>query len=730
MYRILLLTIVSFVFQHKNSFSQNIIKNSKMNKNTSLLYKKDLTPPDATKRLHLMEEHGDKRIDPYYWMRLSDEQKLADTPDKHTQSVLDYLNAENDYKEAMMSHLSEAQESLFEEIKGRIKEDDTSVPYLYNDYYYITRYEKGNEYPIYARKHKTLEAKEEVMLDVNVLAEGYEYYNVSGRSVSPDNTMLVYGEDTLSRRKYTLRFKNLQTGEMLSDVISNTTGGAVWANDNKTLFYTRKDAALRSYKIFKHKLGTDPSEDIEVYHEQDETYSTYVYKTKSKKYIVIGAWATNSQEYRILSADRPDEELTLFNPRKKDLEYSISHFNDHWYILTNKDGAFNFKVMKTPEALTQDAHWQDVIAHREDVYIEGMDLFSNFMVLNERKNANTELRVMPWKGEDYYMSFPEDAYSVGMSVNPDFDTDVIRIGYTSMTTPSSTYDYDTRTREMTLLKQQEVLGSFDKNDYTSERIMVTARDGEQIPVSIVYKKGFEKNGQNPVLLYGYGSYGNSMDPYFSSVRLSLLDRGFGYAIAHIRGGQEKGRLWYENGKFLKKKNTFTDFIDVGDYLVNNKYAAKDELYAMGGSAGGLLMGAVINMRPKLWKGVVAAVPFVDVVTTMLDESIPLTTGEFNEWGNPKDPAYYEYIKSYSPYDNVAKLDYPAMLVTTGYHDSQVQYWEPAKWVAKLRDYKTGNNPLMMHCNMGAGHGGASGRFRRFKEVAMEYAFLLDLAGKL
>lgn len=730
MYRILLLTIVSFVFQHKNSFSQNIIKNSKMNKNTSLLYKKDLTPPDATKRLHLMEEHGDKRIDPYYWMRLSDEQKLADTPDKHTQSVLDYLNAENDYKEAMMSHLSEAQESLFEEIKGRIKEDDTSVPYLYNDYYYITRYEKGNEYPIYARKHKTLEAKEEVMLDVNVLAEGYEYYNVSGRSVSPDNTILVYGEDTLSRRKYTLRFKNLQTGEMLSDVISNTTGGAVWANDNKTLFYTRKDAALRSYKIFKHKLGTDPSEDTEVYHEQDETYSTYVYKTKSKKYIVIGAWATNSQEYRILSADRPDEELTLFNPRKKDLEYSISHFNDHWYILTNKDGAFNFKVMKTPEALTQDAHWQDVIAHREDVYIEGMDLFSNFMVLNERKNANTELRVMPWKGEDYYMSFPEDAYSVGMSVNPDFDTDVIRIGYTSMTTPSSTYDYDTRTREMTLLKQQEVLGSFDKNDYTSERIMVTARDGEQIPVSIVYKKGFEKNGQNPVLLYGYGSYGNSMDPYFSSVRLSLLDRGFGYAIAHIRGGQEKGRLWYENGKFLKKKNTFTDFIDVGDYLVNNKYAAKDELYAMGGSAGGLLMGAVINMRPKLWKGVVAAVPFVDVVTTMLDESIPLTTGEFNEWGNPKDPAYYEYIKSYSPYDNVAKLDYPAMLVTTGYHDSQVQYWEPAKWVAKLRDYKTGNNPLMMHCNMGAGHGGASGRFRRFKEVAMEYAFLLDLAGKL
>lgn len=706
----------------------NKTKDKTMTPSTTLFSKSDIVPPTADKISKELTVHGDTRIDDYYWMRLSDKQKMAENPDEMTTKVVDYLNKENAYKDSMMSHLSDFENTLFEEIKGRIKEDDTSVPFLSNDYYYITKYEKGKEYPIYTRKYKTLDAKEETLLDVNTLAEGLEYYQVSRRSVSPNNKILAYGEDKVSRRQYTLRFKNLETGDMYPDKIENTTGGAVWANDNKTVFYTRKDDALRSYKIYKHVLGTDPSSDKEVYHEKDPTFSTFVYKTKSKKYIVVGSWSTVSQEYQIINADTPNAKPVMFQPRVPKLEYSIAHYEDKWYIRTNKDGAYNFKIMTTPESATGISNWKDLIAHREEVYIEGMDLFKNHMVVNERKDANTEIKIIPWGKEGYYIDFDEEAYNVGMSINPDFDSELLRIQYTSMTTPATTYDYDTQSKSLKLLKQQEVLGDFDATKYASEKIMVTARDGEKVPVSIVYKKGYKKDGSQPLLLYGYGSYGNSMDPYFSSVRLSLLDRGFAYAIAHIRGGQEKGRMWYENGKFLKKKNTFTDFIDIADHLVANKYTSKDNLFAMGGSAGGLLMGAVINMRPELWKGVVAAVPFVDVVSTMLDESIPLTTGEFNEWGNPKDKEYYDYIKSYSPYDNVEKKDYPAMLVTTGYHDSQVQYWEPAKWVAKLRDYKTDNNPLLLHCNMGAGHGGASGRFRRYKEVATEYAFLLDLAG--
>jgi len=700
-----------------------------INYKESMLSKKaGVSAPTADKVPHKMTAHGDERVDDYYWMKLSDKQKLADKPDASTQKVLDYLNAENSYREEMTAHLNGFQEKLFEEIKGRIKQNDESVPFKYNGYYYITKYEEGKEYPIHTRKKGSLDAKEEVMLDVNVLAEPYEYYNVAGRSVSPDNKILVYGEDTLSRRQYTLKFKNLESGEMYDDVIANTTGGATWANDNKTIFYTRKDAALRSFKIFKHKLGTPADQDVEVYHEKDETFGTYVYKTKSKKYLVIGSYATLSAEYRILEADNPDGEFRIFQPRERKLEHDIYHYEDKWYVYTNKDGAVNFKIMTTPEKATTKENWADLIPHRDDVLVEGLEIFKNHLVVSERIKGNRSLRVIPNNGQEHYIDFGEDAFTSYASGNPEFDTDILRMGYTSMTTPSSTYDYNMNTKESTLLKQQEVLGDFDQSEYDSERVYATAADGTEIPISIVYKKGFTKDATRPVLLYGYGSYGSSMDPYFSSVRLSLLDRGFAFAIAHIRGGQEMGRLWYENGKFLKKKNTFTDFIDCGKYLVEHKYAAEDKLFAMGGSAGGLLMGAVVNMEPSLWKGVVAAVPFVDVVTTMLDESIPLTTGEYDEWGNPNNEEYYHYMKSYSPYDNVAAMDYPAMLVTTGYHDSQVQYWEPAKWVAKLRDMKTDENPLLMYCNMTTGHGGASGRFARYKETAMEYAFLLDLAG--
>lgn len=691
---------------------------------------KTIQAPDTKQEPTVLEKHGDKRTDNYYWMKLTDAQKMAENPDAQTKEVVDYLEAENDYKKKMMAHLEGFEGKLFEEMKSRIKQDDASVPYFKNGYFYITRYDEGNEYPIYARKKDNLDNAEEIMLDVNVLAKGFEYYNVSGRSVSPDNKILAYGVDNVSRRQYTIHFKNLETGEMYADKIENTTGGCTWANDNKTVFYTRKDAALRSYKVFRHVLGTDSKNDVEVFHEKDDTFNAFVYKTKSQKYIVFGAWATLSQEYWILDANDPMGKPKLFQPRERKLEYSIAHYGDKWYIRTNKDGAYNFKIMTCPEGATTKDNWTDLIAHEDKVFNEGIDIFKNFMVLSERRNGISTLKVRPWANPEnaYIVPFDEDAYTASTGVNPEFDTDVLRMGYTSMTTPSSVIDFDMNTKAKTLKKQQEVLGDFNADDYTSERVMVTARDGEQVPMSIVYKKGFKKDGNMPVLLYGYGSYGNSMDPYFSSVRLSLLDRGFAYAIAHIRGGQEMGRMWYENGKFLKKKNTFTDFIDCGKYLVKNNYTNSDKLFAMGGSAGGLLMGAVINMEPKLFKGVVAAVPFVDVVTTMLDETIPLTTGEYDEWGNPNDKAYYDYIKSYSPYDNIEAKEYPTMLVTTGYHDSQVQYWEPAKWVAKLRDMKTDKNPLILHTNMGAGHGGASGRFNRIKEIAMEYAFILDVAG--
>ena len=683
----------------------------------SMLYQKmDLETPTAKKQPKELTIHNDTRIDNYYWLNQREDPE-----------VISYLEEENAYTDEMMSHLKDYQENLYEEIVGRIKQTDMSVPYFRNEYWYLTRYEEGKEYPIHARKKGSLEAEEEMLLDVNVPAANYDFYSASGLQVSPDNKLLSYGEDTLSRRIYTIRIKNLETGDMLEDVIPNTTGRAIWANDNQTLFYTVKDEALRSYKIFKHKLGTPSTDDVEIFHEKDETFSTFVYKTKSQKYIVIGSFQTLSTEYRVLNADTPDADFQIFQPRERDLEYGIAHFDNEWYIRTNLD-AKNFRLMKTGEGATTKDNWQEVIAHRSDVLLEDMEIFQDYLVLGERIAGITKLRVIPKEGEEHYIDFGEDSYLAYPSANFNFDTDVIRVGFTSLTTPNSVFDYNMDTKEFTLLKQQEVVGGFNSDDYTSERHFATARDGAKVPISLVYKKGFEKNGKAPLLLYGYGSYGASMDPYFSSVRLSLLDRGFVFAIAHIRGGEEMGRQWYEDGKLLNKKNTFTDFIDCGEYLVKQGYTNPDQLFAMGGSAGGLLMGAIVNMRPDLWKGVIAAVPFVDVVTTMLDESIPLTTGEYDEWGNPNEEQYYNYIKSYSPYDNVEAKEYPAMLITTGLHDSQVQYWEPAKWVAKLREMKTDSNPLLLHTNMDAGHGGQSGRFRRYRETAMEYAFLLELAG--
>lgn len=689
-----------------------------------------LQPPKAKLIEEQITTHDDTRIDNYFWMRLSDTQKNAETPDAQTQDVLDYLNAENDYRAATMKHTEALQKNLFDEIKGRIKEDDASVPVKDNGYIYYTRFEKGQDYAFYCRKKDEVGAEEEVMLDGPKMGDGQPYFAIGGTSISKNNQYLAYGVDLVSRRQYTLHFKDLKSGEILQDKIENTTGGATWANDNKTIFYTKKDPiTLRSFQIFKHVLGTDQNEDILVYEEKDETFGCSVYKTKSSDYIMIGSWQTLSTEYRFIDANDPNGEWNVVQLRERDLEYSVDHFGDHFYIVTNLD-AKNFRLMKAPVSDPSKENWEEVIAHRDDVLLEGIDIFKDHLVVSERKAGLNQLRVINWTSKDeHYISFKDPAYMTYTFDNPDFNTTTLRYAYTSLTTPNTVYDYDMTSREQEQMKQQEVMDpEFNPKNYVSERFFVKARDGVEVPVSIVYHKNTKKDGQAPLLLYAYGSYGASMDAYFSSVRLSLLDRGFIYAIAHIRGGQEMGREWYEDGKLLNKKNTFYDFIDCGKALVENKYTSNEHLYAQGGSAGGLLMGAVINMEPKMWNGVIAAVPFVDVVSTMLDESIPLTTGEFDEWGNPKDEEYYHYIKSYSPYDNVEKKDYPNLLVTTGYWDSQVQYWEPAKWVAKLRELKTDNNLLLMHCNMDVGHGGASGRFERYKEVAMEYAFFLDLEG--
>ena len=678
----------------------------------------DIKPPVAKKISKKLEIHDDVRVDNYFWMN-----------NREDKDVINYLKAENTYCDAMMAHTKDFQKELFEELKARIKEDDSSVPYKYNGYWYITKFKKGKNYPIYTRKKDHLEAKEELLFDCNKMAEGHSYFKLVGISVSPDNKKVSYGIDTTGRRNYTIHIKNIASGKLFTNKIEQTTGSSSWANDNETLFYTKKDnQTLRAFQVYRHQLGNGL--DRLVYEEVDTTFGVAVYKSKSRKYIIIACYSTTTNEYHILNANKPNADFKIFSRRQKGLEYSISHYKDHFYILTNKDKAINFKLMKTPEAKTSTDNWENLVSHRKDTLIESVDIFKDFFVLSERTNGLNLIRIKRWDAkEDYYLPFNSETYTAYTTTNIDFDTELLRYGYNSMVTPASIIEFNMRTKTSTVLKEQEVLDkTFNKDNYIEERLWATAKDGTKIPMSVVYKKGVVKNGKNPVLQYAYGSYGSTVDPYFSTIRLTLLNRGFVYVISHVRGGEYLGRNWYEKGKLLQKKNTFTDFIACSEYLIKELYTSPKHLYAMGGSAGGLLIGAVINIRPKLYNGVIAAVPFVDVMTTMLDDSIPLTTGEYDEWGNPNDRVYYNYMKSYSPYDNVKRKPYPHMLVTAGFYDSQVQYWEPAKWVAKLRELKTGANTLFLRTNIDAGHGGASGRFESLREDAEEFAFLLDLEG--
>ena len=685
------------------------------------------TPPMASKQDSTLSIHGDTRVDPYFWMRLTDAQKRANRPDTQTQQVLQYLEEENTYTKTVMQDTEGLQTQLYNEMVERISPNDESVPYFKNGYWYYTRYEEGKEYPIYARKKETLSAEEEILLDANERAQEYEYYSAQGLAVSPDNKTLAFAEDTLSRRVYTLRFKDLETGEILSDRIPNVQSDGAWANDNQSYFYTTKDTvSLLSNKIWRHRLGEAVDDDELKYEEEDPSFYIGVTKSRSGDYIIIWHRSTLANDYHLLKADQPDGDFTRFIPREEKHLYHIGHIDDKFYVLTDWD-APNYRLMEASVGATKKSQWREVVPHREDVLLDDMELFKQYLVLTEKSNALPKLRVMNRQnGEEHYIEFEEPAYVVSSENNPEQDTETLRYAYESMTTPTSIYDYNMRTRQQELKKQEEVVGGHDPSQYVTERFFAPARDGQQVPISLVYKKGSRKGSETPLLLYAYGSYGFSTDPRFNSARLSLLDRGFTWAIAHVRGGQDMGRAWYEDGKMFKKKNTFTDFVDCARYLTKEEYTSPDHLYAMGGSAGGLLMGAVANMAPEQFNGIIAAVPFVDVVSTMLDESIPLTTNEFDEWGNPKNLESYQYMLSYSPYDNIQEQDYPNMLVTTGLFDSQVQYWEPAKWVAKLRDKKTDDNLLLLETNMDAGHGGASGRFQKYKETALEYAFMLKL----
>ena len=677
-----------------------------------------MMPPKAPKKQQLLEIHADKRIDNYFWLN------QRDTPE-----VLSYLEAENEYFTYKTKHTEAFQKTLFEEMKSRIKEDDESVPYKYNGYWYFSRFQEGNEYPIYLRRADQPNAQEEVLFEVNQMAQGHKFYQFAEFSVSPDNKWASFSVDTRGRRMYSLFIKNLETGEVLPLEIKNTDGSSCWGNDNQTIFYTKIDTqTLRSHKIYRHQLGQSPKEDVLVFHEKDETFNTGIFKSKSEQFLIIQSDSTLSSESWFLDAATPMADFKCFQPRERGLEYDIAHYGDYFYILNNADGATNFKLDKTLIGQTEKSYWQSVLPHQEDIRLEEIDIFKEYLVVTQRYNGLSQIRIICWDGTgEHYLPFDNETYMASTGLNLDFDTEILRYTYNSMTTPYSVIDYNMRTGDKEVKKQQQVLGGkFSEENYESRRLWATAADGTQIPISLVYRKGIKCDGSNPLLLYGYGSYGITIEPSFSTTRLSLLDRGFIFAIAHIRGGEYLGRPWYEAGKLLHKKNTFTDFIDCAKYLIASQYTSAAHLYAMGGSAGGLLMGAVINQAPELFHGVVANVPFVDVVTTMLDDSIPLTTGEYDEWGNPNDKQYYDYMKSYSPYDNVCAQVYPNLLVLTGYHDSQVQYWEPAKWVAKLRELKTDDNLLLFYTDMSSGHSGASGRYESLKEIAREYAFLLDL----
>jgi oligopeptidase B len=675
-------------------------------------------PVAEIKPHEITSKHGDKRVDNYFWLR-----HREDT------AVVNYLKAENKYLDTMMAHTKAFQEKLFLEMKGRIKEKDESVPYKIDDFYYYTRVEEGGEYPVYCRKKGSLEGSEEIIANGNEMGKGRGYFSMFA-SASPNHNIATLAVDTVGRRFYTLSFKDMLTGKMLADRIPGTTGNFEWANNNKTVFYSKQDPnTLRADKIYRHELGTETSKDVLVFLEKDQTLSSYIGKSRSKKFLIIQSVRTDASVVQFMEIDNNKSKLTVFEPLKENVQYSVDHLNGKFYIRTNAD-ATNYRLAFLDDNKMGKENWKDVVPNRTDKFLEGFELFNDFLVVQETFEGLAHIRMIKWADQaEHSIDFGEAAYVAGIGTNPDPKSTMLRYYYQSMTTPSSQYDYEMITKEKKLLKEQEVPGGFDRTNYQTERVWATARDGVKVPVSLVYRKDkFKKDGTDPCLQYAYGSYGFSMPAYFSSSRLSLLDRGFVFAIAHIRGGQEMGGQWYEDGKMLKKKNTFNDFIDVSEYLINEKYASKEKLFANGGSAGGLLMGAITNMRPDLYKGIVADVPFVDVMSTMEDETIPLTTGEWKEWGNPNVKEEYDYMLSYSPYDNVEKKAYPNLLVTTGLQDSQVQYWEPAKWVAKLRTMKTDKNLLLLKTNMEAGHGGASGRFESLKEEALMYAFVLDLVG--
>jgi oligopeptidase B len=679
---------------------------------------KEITPPNLKKTPKSLIKFNDKRIDNYYWLR-----------ERENPSVIEYLNRENDYYKKMTLHTKDFQDKLFHEIKNKIKQEDQSVPYFLNGYWYVTKYKENLDYPIYSRYKDSLKSKEEILFDCNKLAQSHDYFNLSNFKISPNNKIVAFSVDTVSRRLYTIKFKNLDNGEILKDEIINTSGTFAWASDNSTLFYTNRDTqTLRNDKIFKHKIGDALVNDKLVFHETDETFYTNVSKSKSNKFIIISSSSTLTSEFQFLSSNKPDDQFTLFNKRERGVEYSISHFEDHFYIITNKNNAFNYKLLRTELKNTSSENWIEVIGHRENVLIEGIDIFKDFLVVSERFNGLNRINIKPWNGsESYYLKFESETFSCYTTGNLDFDSKKLRYAYNSLNEPHSIIEFDMFSKDKMILKQNQVLDtSFSKDNYITKRIWADSRDGTKIPISIIHKKNIKKDGTNPLLLYAYGSYGNTIDPTFSISRLSLLDRGFVFAISHVRGSEYLGRSWYEDGKLLNKINTFNDYIDCTKHLIKENYSSSNHMYAYGGSAGGLLVGAVMNMAPELYNGMIAAVPFVDVVTTMLDETIPLTTSEYDEWGNPNEEKFYNYILSYSPYDNVSKINYPNLLVTTGLHDSQVQYWEPAKWVAKLRANKLGDNKLFLNTNMDTGHGGSSGRFEAIKDLAKEYSFLFDL----
>jgi oligopeptidase B len=707
----------------------------------------DIKPPIAAVRAHTVSSPHGKRSDPYYWLR---------DDDRTNPEVLAYLSAENAYHAQHLAPVKPLEDTIYAEIIGRLKQDDSTVPYRKNGYWYYIRFEPGKEHPVFARRQGSLDAPEQVMLNANDLSIGHEYYQIGELDISPDGQWLAYCEDTVGRRQYGLRFKNLFTGETLPVTIADVEPDVVWANDNRTLLYIEKEPeTLLGLRVKKHVLGADPRHDKLVFEQTDKSLYTGVSKSKSDRFIFIHMEGTLSSEWRYAEASDPNLSFKVFLPRQRDHEYEIEHLGDRFIIRTNWQ-ARNFRLMWVPLGKEGSrSEWQDLIAHREDTYIEDFEVFARFIALSVRSGglrrigikplaadaapdsaaaarpdaaARTAPDAAPRDGEEYFIGSDEPAYTSFISANTEMDSDVLRYTYSSLATPTTVYDYNMRTGEQTLLKRDPVLGDFDPSNYETELLFAPARDGKRIPVSLIHRRDFVRDGSAPLLQYAYGSYGLSTDPGFSSARFSLIDRGFVYAIAHIRGGQEMGRAWYDDGRLLHKKNSFADFIDVTHFLVDQGYAGSDKVFAMGGSAGGLLMGAIANLSPQDYRGIVAQVPFVDVVTTMLDDSIPLTTNEYDEWGNPADGTLYDYMLSYSPYDNVRAQAYPAMLVTTGLWDSQVQYYEPAKWVAKLRALKTDRNPLLLRVDMEAGHGGKSGRFQRYRETAMEFAFILDRLG--